>query len=133
MTITYSSGCGVAPAIPSATPLPGWDSCYANFIISEPNCTITITNEFVPCQCDTSGNCKGVSVAGDNSTAAQALPCNGQPIPFPNTTVSGFSVSGSCTYKKAASTTSTNGGITLTKSSILIAASLVLCAVVGSF
>ncbi|KAI8579480.1 hypothetical protein K450DRAFT_242317 [Umbelopsis ramanniana AG] len=137
MTITFSSGCPATTPIPTPSPVAGYDSCYANFVITAANCTITVDNQFTPCQCDASGNCSGVSVAGTpTADATQAIPCNGQPIPFPSTGSSEFSVSGSCTYKKAGSATTNNNtsaGISLTKSNMLIAASLVLCAVIGSF
>jgi hypothetical protein len=135
MTITFSPGCPATSPIPAPSPVAGYDSCYANFVITAANCTITIDNQFTPCQCDASGNCTGVSVAGTpTADMSQAIPCNGQPIPFPSTGSADFSVSGSCTYKKAGSaTTNTSVGISLTKSSKFIAASLVLCAVIGSF
>lgn len=98
-------------------------------------CTITIDNEYAPCQCDASGNCTGVSVAGAPTTdMSQAIPCNGSPIPFPPTGSAEFSVSGSCSYKKAGSANAnTSAGISLNKSNMLVIASLVLCAVIGSF
>ncbi|KAG2179744.1 hypothetical protein INT44_006592 [Umbelopsis vinacea] len=135
MTITLSPGCPSTGPIPTPTPVAGYDSCYVNFVITAANCTITVDNQFASCKCDASGNCSGVSVPGTPTDASQAIPCNGQPIPFPSTGSSEVSFSGSCTYKKAgsATTNNTSAGISLTKSNMLIAASLVLCAVIGSF
>ncbi|KAI8579477.1 hypothetical protein K450DRAFT_272016 [Umbelopsis ramanniana AG] len=133
MTVTFSSGCGPSPTVTTLAPIAGWDSCYLNFVVTELSCTITFDNVFAPCQCDASGNCSGVSTGGTSLTGTpQSLLCNGQPIPFPSTGNVDIAISGSCTYKKAGSaTTNTSAGITLTKSNMLIAVSLVLCAVIG--
>ncbi|KAI8579478.1 hypothetical protein K450DRAFT_272017 [Umbelopsis ramanniana AG] len=138
MPVTFSPGCGPSPTVTTLAPIAGWDSCYFSYVITDGSCTITINKVFAPCQCDASGNCSGPSTASTSlANTSHTVPCNGQPIPISVTSTNGSvsSVSGSCTYKKAGSATTynTSAGISLTKSNMLIAASLVLCAVIASF
>lgn len=149
MPITFSPGCGNNTWVNYPAPVAGWDSCYLNLVVTEMTCVMTIDNVYAPCKCDASGTCKSDTTSGTSSTPGlDTLLCNGQPIAFPPTGSPDISISGSCTYTKAGSiaattsttastttstTTSVSGGITLTKSNMLIAASLVLCTFIGSF
>ncbi|KAG2179743.1 hypothetical protein INT44_006591 [Umbelopsis vinacea] len=138
MSITFSSGCGSNNSYKIASPIAGWDTCYLSFVITDMGCIITADKVAARCHCDASGNC----AVGD---ATSTLLCDGQPIvPFPHSGDPNAMVSGSCTYKKSGSTSTpasvtitsggtTSAGISLTKSNMLITASFVLCAVIGSF
>ncbi|KAI9283722.1 hypothetical protein BC943DRAFT_381874 [Umbelopsis sp. AD052] len=150
MSVTFSPGCGSNTYYNIPAPITGWDTCYLSSVLIDMSCTMTIDKVPFSCQCDSSGSCSAPSNGG-----TQTLLCNGQPIAgFPHTGDVNATVSASCTYKKAGSTsttgsvtitsagsnsvatnsvTATNAGISLTKSNMLIAASLVLCAVIGSF
>ncbi|KAI9283721.1 hypothetical protein BC943DRAFT_361991 [Umbelopsis sp. AD052] len=141
MSTSFSPGCGNNTYTDIPSPIAGWDTCYVSYVITEGNCVMTADKVPVPCQCDASDRCTSSSSVGD---APQTLICNGQPTPYPPVDGPNATISGSCTYKKAGSTSTpntvtvttggtTSAGISLTKSNMLIATSLVLCAVIGSF
>lgn len=151
MSIIYSPGCGnhTVSTIPVLNN--GSNICYFNIVVTEISCIRIFNNMSTVCQCDASDNCVDRPSSSYNFTSGwpdyplltvDSLPCNGRPIAFPPTGSPNVSISGSCTYTKAnpaavANTVNITGsissaGITLTKSNMLIAASLVLCAVIGS-
>ncbi|KAI9283723.1 hypothetical protein BC943DRAFT_361994 [Umbelopsis sp. AD052] len=139
MSLTFSPGCGNNTWSNIPGPIAGWDTCYISYTYTGMDCTMTVDKVPAPCYCDASDSCTSTNAP------FQTLLCNGQPIAFPDTGNPNITASGSCTYKKAGSTSTTtnsatpssvkatNVGISLTKSNMLIAASLVLCAVIGSF
>ncbi|KAG2179741.1 hypothetical protein INT44_006589 [Umbelopsis vinacea] len=147
MSITFSPGCGNSTWSNIPAPIAGQDTCYISYAFTEMDCTMTVDKVPAPCHCDASDSCTSTNLP------IQTLLCNGQPIAFP-TGDPNVTALGSCTYKKAGSTSTTDSvtpssaatnsatassvkttsaGISLTKSNMLIAASLVLCAVLGSF